>query len=143
MSKTHLSLDGDYVMGPGEVSDEPEGFTETGFVMSDVPQELKDAHAANRMLKSEGGPGDGISDVVDGELLTVKETVALAIAKQVIADVMNGEKRGTKLHKVAMVKFTHKLDLRVKGRATTEGAVLAEIGRLHNLSKYGNRVRRR
>lgn len=127
----------------GDLPEASEGLTETGFQVSRLPQEVLDAQDANRKLTMNGGRGAEDAAMVGGELLTVKETLALAIARDMADDALRREPDGTELKDVPMMKLIHGIDERVRGRAVTSGEVLQEIGRLQNVAKYGTRVARR
>jgi len=135
-----LQPDGEMLSGPIEVNAD-EGLTETGFIASELPPELQKAHEANRRLKNEGGKGDGVSGIVNGEILTVKETLALAIARDMIDDAQRRHRKP--LSELNMLELREGIDERVRGRAVTSGEVMQEIGRLQNFEKYKDRVRRR
>jgi hypothetical protein len=94
-----------------------------------------------KKLTVNGGQGDGVSALVEGEILTVKESAAVAIANDIIKDAQNRYKKP--LAKLTLIQLNDGIEARVVGRATSVGAVMAELGRLQNLAIYKSRVRRR
>lgn len=136
----------DFIYAPLEIANRTEGFTEITL----LPEgEALEAHQEQERLATEGlkkltmngGEGDGLSAQVGNEVLTVKETLALKIAMDIIAD--KETEHGMPVGKLNLMQLNQGIHERVKGRATTVGAVMAEIGRLQNRAIYKDRVRRR
>lgn len=129
---------------PTEVVNASEGFTETLVsVKGEAHAEAyKAAIRGNRHLKTEGGKGQEGIELIDGSVLTVRETAALTIARDVIDDALRHH-AGKTLKDLTLVEIARFANGRTKNRACTDSQVLAEIVRLQNHEIYGGRVARR
>ena len=99
------------------------------------------AHKANSKLKNEGGAGQAGVAMIDGSILTVKETAALAIAKDVIDDAERAEKK--KVAEIPLAILARYATGRANARPCTDEQILQEVCRLQNHAKYGDEVSRR
>lgn len=136
----------EFLYAPEDVANQDEGFTEsrvelTGEAREQHEETLAKLKGGLNKMTMHGGQGDGISAIVGGELLTVKESVALAIARDMCRDAE--QRTGLPLKDIALLELNEGIHARIKGRATSAGAVMAELGRLQNTAKYGDTVRRR
>ena len=89
-------------------------------------------------LTSHGGKGDGVSASIDGEILTVAEMAAVAVARQMIEDAVQAS--GKEIHELSLAQLCDGVADRVIGRSCTAGQVRAEIGRIHNRATYSRRA---
>jgi hypothetical protein len=136
----------EFLYAPEDVAHRGEGFTESRIELTGEAREQQEETEARLKaglgkLTMNGGRGDGLSAIVGGELLTVKESVALAIARDMCRDAE--QRTGKPLKDIPILELNEGIHARIKGRATTAGAVMAELGRLQNTAKYGDTVRRR
>ena len=90
-----------------------------------------DLNAGLNMLTSRGGPGEPGVQNIDGHLMTVQETAAITLARDIIDDVIR--RTGKKLHEIPLIEFHRDVQVRSKGRIFTPGEVFAEIGTLQNV----------
>ena len=92
-------------------------------------------------LKTRGGKGEEGVGMIDGSVLTLKETIAVQIAR----DVLDDAKRATKkeIQDIPLLTLAQYAKGRSKGRPVTDEAILREVCRLQNHEKYGNKVARR
>ena len=96
---------------------------------------------ANSKLKNEGGAGQGGVGMVDGSILTLKESAALTIAQDVIDDAERAEKK--KVAEIPLTTLARYAEGRAAGRPCSDAQVLQEVCRLQNHAKYGDKVSRR
>ena len=122
-------------------ADADSGESTKQFILNKKPAEVEAMERANRHLKTRGGRGDPGVALVDGTVMTVGETIAVTIAKDMIDDCIR--RHGKKLEELTLLELNHGIEARVKGRATNAAQVGAEICRLQNKAIYGNVVRRR
>lgn len=81
-------------------------------------------------LVCNGGRGDEKTAIIGPNIVTIRESVATQIAKDVIHD---AEKRHRKkIQNLSLLELSEGVQERVKGRLTTLQEVLAEIGRMQN-----------
>ena len=141
MSK--LRPQGDYIVGPEEIEMQPEGLTELKYKPSPGLEEYVDDQVTRGLKKmtSRGGRGQDGVDQIGAAVLTVKETVAVAIAKDMVDDAVRRHKRP--LEKLTFLELVEGCDQRVRHRGCTEADVMAELARLQNKAIYGDEVRRR
>lgn len=137
MSKVDVA--GDYIVGEDYQAES--GETELQFRMNRVPDEVLAAERANRHLKTHGGRGDTNVALVDGTVKTIKETIAVAIAKDMADDACR--RTGKRLNQLNLLELNEGIDQRCKGRAVGISEVAAELARLQNTAIYGDVVRRR
>lgn len=136
----------DFLYADRSIANLPEGFTETRLIAEGPAREAHEEaerHATEglKKLTLNGGQGDGLSALVDGEVLTIKESLALVIARDIVKDAEARHKKP--LAELTLMQLNEGLKDRVQGRATSVGAVMSELGRLQNQAIYQNRVRRR
>lgn len=92
-------------------------------------------HRGLRKLKSRGGRGQAGIELINGSVLTVQETIAVSIAKDVIDDTKRGT--GKALRDICLLDFAKYAEHRTRGRPVTDAQVLAEIVRIQNHAIYG------
>lgn len=111
----------------------------------DTPIEMPEPgigeHKGLSKLKSRGGKGQEGVGMVDGTVMTLKETAALTIAKDVIDDAVRGT--GKKIGDLTLMELARYAEGRTEKRPCSDAQVLAEITRLQNHEIYGDRVARR
>lgn len=95
---------------------------------------LPNLSRASRKMKSRGGQGDGISAVVFGQPVTIRESVATTIAKDAIKDAERRHKKS--LTQLSMLELAFGLDERCSGRMVYPQEVAAEIARIQNAALY-------
>lgn len=95
---------------------------------------------ANSKLKSEGGAGQAGVGMVGGSILTLKETAALAIARDVIDDAERAENK--KVTEIPLATLARYAEGRTARRPCNDAQVLQEVCRLQNHAKYGDLVSR-
>lgn len=98
-------------------------------------------HKALSKLKNRGGKGQEGIGIVDGSVLTLKETLALKIAEDVIDDAKRG--LGKPLEQMSLIELAQYAQHRTEGRPVTDAQVLAEITRLQNHAIYHDKLARR
>lgn len=89
-------------------------------------------------LTSHGGRGDGVSASIDGDILTIAEMVAVAVARQMVEDAAQAS--GKEIHELSLAQLSEGIADRVVGRRCTAAQVLAEIGRIQNRVLYPRRT---
>lgn len=94
-----------------------------------------------KKLRSRGGPGQAGVDRIGASVLTVRETVAVAIARDMADDASRRHKRP--LTQLTFLELIEGAGQRVRHRGCSEADVMAELARLQNVALYGNEVRRR
>lgn len=98
---------------------------------------LPNLSRSSRKMKSRGGQGDGLSAVVFGQPVTIRESITTVIAKDAIRD---AEKRHDKsLKQLSILELTFDLEQRCKGRMVYPQEVAAEIARIQNAAMYPSR----
>lgn len=95
----------------------------------------------NKKLKNEGGKGQDGVGIIDGSVLTIRETGALAVAKDLIDDAKRHE--GKALKDIPLGRLMDFLGDRTAGRPFSDEEVLAEVARLQNHEIYQTKVARR
>lgn len=125
----------------GTEPDAESGETVMQFKTNRVPAEVLAAQRANRHLKTRGGQGSAKVALIGDAVLTVQETVAVAIAKDMADDACR--RHNKHLDELTLLELNEGLAMRVKGRGTSEAQVGAELARLQNVAIYGDSVRRR
>ena len=93
-------------------------------------------HKGLHKLKSRGGRGQAGIGMVNGSILTVQETIAVTIAKDVIDDTKRGT--GKALKDLCLMDFAKYAQHRCDNRPVTDAQVLAEIVRIQNHAIYND-----
>lgn len=93
-------------------------------------------HKALHKLKNRGGRGQPGIGMVSGSILTVQETIAVTIAKDVIDDTKRGT--GKPLKDLTIMDFAKYAQHRTDNRPVTDAQVLAEIVRVQNHEIYND-----
>lgn len=125
----------------GRDADADSGATEIQYATNRVPDEVVAAEMANKHLRSRGGRGDPNVARIGDAVLTIRESVAVAIALDIIDDCER--RHSKKLGELTLLQLNEGIDLRCEGRACTPAQVGAEMCRLQNVAIYGGRVPRR
>lgn len=141
MSK--LRPKGDFIVGPDEIEKQPEGLTRLQYRPSPQLEEYVHDQVTRGLKKmtNRGGRGQDGVDRIGAAVLTVKETVAVAIAKDMVDDAVRRHKRP--LENLTFLELVEGSDQRVRHRGCTQADVMAELARLQNKAIYGDEVRRR
>lgn len=130
-----------FIYGPLEASQAESGAADLTFRTNRVPDEVLIAQQGNRHLKNRGGKGDKRIALVGDAVLTIEESLAVVLAKDIIDD---AQRRHSKtLKELTLIELNFGLEARCKGRACTPEQVGAEIARIQNVAIYGNTLRRR
>ena len=98
---------------------------------------LPNLNRASRKMKSRGGQGDGLSAMVFGQPITIRESVATTIAKDMIEDAMKRHHKSLKA--LSLLELAYGLEDRCRGRLVAPTEVFAEIARIQNAAFYPTR----
>lgn len=98
-------------------------------------------YRGERKLKNRGGPGQEGVGIIDGSVMTIQETAAVAVARDVIDDAERHHKKG--VADLSLMELAPFARGRAEGRSFSDGQLLAEICRLQNFAIYGSKVARR
>lgn len=137
--RLHPGGDG-LLMARRETAAADEGMTRTTLIPSVDPTEAQ-TRATLRRLTMNGGGGDPTVANVGGAVLTVRENVAVAIARDMADDATR--RHGVALAQLTLLQLNEGIGARCRGRGTTVAQVGAELARLQNVAIYGSEVRRR
>ncbi len=96
---------------------------------------------ALKKLTNRGGKGQEGVGIIDGTVLTVQETVAVTIAKDVIDDIQRHAR--IPVNDITLQQAQQFAKGRTQGRLCTEHEVLTECARIINKACYGSSLARR
>lgn len=131
----------EFIHAPIDIANAESGGSDLTFRTNRVPDEVAAVERANRHLKNRGGRGDGRTINTGGIILSINESVAITIAKDMIDDAQRRHHR--MLKDLTLIELNEGIDLRCKGRIVSPAEVGAEIARLQNNAIYGAAVPRR